>query len=230
MAESTNITFKIQNSKEDSAMEENMDLDDQTVDPKGEPVTSEDQIVESTDNSNQIVNQASQKPQKILNLVSKDGKIFKTDWDVACQSIAIREMLEHLSIEDLNDTTDEITEQVPLPNVDSRCLDKVLSWCQEHRHEPDMDLDELHHKSMNNLSDFDREFVNKPFDEIFELIYASNYLIIPGLTGLMCKGLTYKINGHTPEQIRKNFNLEDPNWSAEELKKIDEENAWVYEN
>ena len=52
---------------------------------------------------------------------------------------------------------------------------------------------------------------------------------IKGLVKLMVKAVALQIQGKPVEEIRKTFQIEDPKWSAEELQKLKDENAWAYE-
>ena len=45
----------------------------------------------------------------------------------------------------------------------------------------------------------------------------------------MVKAVALQIQGKSVEQIRETFGIEDPKWTEEELKKLEEENAWAYE-
>ena len=61
------------------------------------------------------------------------------------------------------------------------------------------------------------------------VLKAGNFLQINGLVNLMVKALALQIQGKPVEEIRKTFQIEDPKWSAEELQKLKDENAWAYE-
>lgn len=64
-----------------------------------------------------------------VKLQSKDGDVFTVKIEVAKASRTIATMLEDLGYED-----DDI---VPLPNVDTRILKKVLAWAEHHVEEAD---------------------------------------------------------------------------------------------
>ena len=68
-----------------------------------------------------------------------------------------------------------------------------------------------------------------PVDEMFPLLICGNFLEIKGLIKLMVKAVALQIQGKTVEDIRKTFNIEDPKWTEDELKKLEEENAWAYD-
>ena len=45
----------------------------------------------------------------------------------------------------------------------------------------------------------------------------------------MVKAVALQIQGKPVEEIRKKFQIEDPEWSPEELQKFKDENAWAFE-
>ena len=46
----------------------------------------------------------------------------------------------------------------------------------------------------------------------------------------MIKAVALKLQEDSIEQIRKDFDVEDPKWTPEELARIEEENAWADPN
>ena len=170
---------------------------------------------------------------KSLNIKTSDDQIFKVDWDVARQSKTIRTMLDDLGIEEDGDSEDTI----PLPNeeVTGPVFQKALVWCEKNRGKPDYnpdDEDESKKKeyvSYGQLNDWEKEYIKMTAPEMFPLLITANFLEIKGLIRLMVKAVALQIQGKEVEQIRKTFNVEDPKWTEEELKKLNEENAWAYE-
>jgi S-phase kinase-associated protein 1 len=61
---------------------------------------------------------------KLIKLQSSDKKVFEVDLELALQSVTIRNMLEELPCQD---------EIVPLPNVNSAILMKVINWANYHK-------------------------------------------------------------------------------------------------
>ena len=102
---------------------------------------------------------------------------------------------------------------------------------EKNRSEPivQKDDDEDEPVNWNQLDDWEKKFVDMPVSEMFPLLITANFLEIPGLLNLICKGVALQIQGKTVEEIRTTFNIEDPKWSPEELQKLKEENAWAYE-
>ena len=66
-----------------------------------------------------------------IKLQSSDGETCKVDLEIAKESMTIKTMLEDLGIEG-----DQNEEVVPLPNVDSKVLNKVIKWATHHKNNP----------------------------------------------------------------------------------------------
>ena len=168
---------------------------------------------------------------KSLNIKTSDDQTFKVDWDVARQSQTIRTMLDDLGIEEDGDSEDTI----PLPNeeVTGPVFQKALEWCVKNRGKPDYnpenEEESKKYVSMDQLDDWEKEYIKMTVSEMFPLMITANFLEIKGLIQLMVKAVALQIQGKSVEEIRKNFNVEDPKWTEEELKKLNEENAWAYE-
>ena len=64
---------------------------------------------------------------------------------------------------------------------------------------------------------------------MFLLLNVGNFLEIKGLIDMNGKAVALQIQDNNVQKIREKFNLADPNWSAEELQKLKDENAWAYE-
>lgn len=172
---------------------------------------------------------------KILNVKTVDSENFKVEIDVLRQSQTIRTMLEDLGIdEDSNEDHD-----IPISNeeVTGEVFKKALAWMEKNRGKPDPEtkdeeedeLKEKEHVSMDQLDEWEKNFINMPVSEMFPLLIAGNFLEINGLVKLMVKAVALQIQGKPVEEIRKTFQIEDPKWSPEELQKLKDENAWAYE-
>jgi S-phase kinase-associated protein 1 len=159
----------------------------------------------------------------MITLRSSDGEAFEIEEDVAIQSQTIRHMIE----DDCADNT------IPLPNVDSKILSKVIEYCKKHVQaaattkeaavaSPDSD------KNREELKTFDAEFVQVDQATLFGLILAANYLDIKGLFDLTCQTVADMMKGKTPEQIRETFNIKN-DFTPEEEAEIRKENQWAFE-
>ncbi|CAH4033505.1 unnamed protein product [Pieris brassicae] len=158
-----------------------------------------------------------------IKLQSSDTEIFDVDVEIAKCSVTIKTMLEDLGMDD-----DE-EEIVPLPNVNSAILKKVIQWATYHKDDPPLpEDDENKEKRTDDISSWDADFLKVDQGTLFELILAANYLDIKGLLDVTCKTVANMIKGKTPEEIRKTFNIKNDFTAAEE-EQVRKENEWCEE-
>ncbi|KAJ3690005.1 hypothetical protein LUZ61_019169 [Rhynchospora tenuis] len=170
---------------------------------------------------------------KKITLKSSDGEVFEVLEVVAMESQTIRHMIE-----------DDCAENsIPLPNVNSKILSKVIEYCKKHVAAADeasaaskAPAEEgsaaatatATKPSDEDLKKWDTEFVKVDQATLFDLILAANYLNIKGLLDLTCQTVADMIKGKSPEEIRKTFNIKN-DFSAEEEEEIRRENQWAFE-
>ncbi|PPQ87979.1 hypothetical protein CVT25_001058 [Psilocybe cyanescens] len=152
-------------------------------------------------------------------LVTSDNEQFNADKDVVERSVLIKNMLEDVG---------ESDQPIPLPNVSSSVMKKVLEYCEHHRGEPlpaadaDQTQDETR-KRTTDISEWDQKFITVDQEMLFEIILAANYLDIKSLLDVGCKTVANMIKGKTPEEIRKLFNIVN-DFTPEEEAQIKKEN------
>ncbi|KAF8511017.1 E3 ubiquitin ligase SCF complex Skp subunit [Hysterangium stoloniferum] len=153
-------------------------------------------------------------------LKTSDEVSFTVEKEVVIRSVLIQNMLEDIG---------ESDQPIPLPNVTSSVLKKVLEYCEHHRGEPlptgDDDKDETRKRS-TDISEWDQKFINVDQEMLFEIILAANYLDIKSLLDVGCKTVANMIKGKTPEEIRKLFNIVN-DFTPEEEAQIKKENEWA---
>ncbi|GJS03578.1 SKP1-like protein 1B [Tanacetum coccineum] len=150
---------------------------------------------------------------KTITLASSDGETFEVSETVALESQTIKHMIE----DDCANTT------IPLPNVNSKILSKVIEYCKKH-----VVNDDDNKVSEDDLKTFDSDFVKVDQGTLFDLILAANYLNIKSLLDLTCQTVADMIKGKTPEEIRKTFNIKN-DFTPEEEEEVRRENAWAFE-
>ncbi|KAM7479457.1 hypothetical protein LguiA_027670 [Lonicera macranthoides] len=184
---------------------------------------------------------------KMIVLKSSDNETFEVEEAVAVESQTIKHMIE----DDCADTC------IPLPNVTSKILAKVIEYCKKH-----VDTPKSEDKACeDDLKNFDAEFVKVDQGTLFDLILffiffivdglhvvfvvygaislvyvvegkdwglAANYLNIKSLLDLTCQTVADMIKGKTPEEIRKTFNIKN-DFTPEEEEEVRRENAWAFE-
>ncbi|XP_048573867.1 SKP1-like protein 1 isoform X2 [Triticum urartu] len=160
----------------------------------------------------------------MITLKSSDGEEFQVEEAVAMESQTIRHMIE-------DDCADN---GIPLPNIDSKILSKVIEYCKKHvQADSSSSTSTAAAAPAEDLKSFDAEFVKVDQATLFDLILAANYLNIKGLLDLTTIGLAGytvadMIKGKTPEEIRKTFNIKN-DFTPEEEAEIRRENQWAFE-
>ncbi|WOK99787.1 SKP1-like protein 1B [Canna indica] len=159
---------------------------------------------------------------KRITLKSSDGEVFEVDEGVAMESQTIKHMIE-------DDCADN---GIPLPNVNSKILAKVIEYCKKHvdasAAAASRSSDDASKLADEELKSWDAEFVKVDQATLFDLILAANYLNIKGLLDLTCQTVADMIKGKTPEEIRKTFNIKN-DFTPEEEEEVRRENQWAFE-
>ena len=165
---------------------------------------------------------AAEGEKKMITLKSSDGEEFEVEEAVAMESQTIRHMIE-------DDCADN---GIPLPNVNSKILSKVIEYCNKHVHaaaaaKAGSDDVGAAAGGGEDLKNWDAEFVKVDQATLFDLILAANYLNIKGLLDLTCQTVADMMKGKTPEEIREIFNIK--NDFTKEEDEIRRENQWAFE-
>ncbi|KAH9382041.1 hypothetical protein HPB48_022139 [Haemaphysalis longicornis] len=164
-----------------------------------------------------------------LKLQSSDGKVFHVDVDVAKLSLTIKSMLDVCGVDG-----DDV---VPLSNVRSEVLEKVLIWAAHHKddgptvkvsiHPPEFTENKEARTYDLYVAPWDRVFLVENRALLFELVGASIYLNISRLQDVACKTFATMIKGKTPAEIRRMFNIKNDFPPLLE-KIVQEENSWGF--
>ena len=146
-------------------------------------------------------------------LVSQEGDKFETEVEVAQMSELVKTMIDD----------GETDQEIPLPNVKSNVLAKVIEYCKQHNGNLPQEIEKpLRSANLGDVvSEWDANF--------FELILAANYMDIKHLLDLTCAKVASMIKGKTPEEIRKTFNIVN-DFTPEEEAQVREENKWCEES
>ncbi|OWM83965.1 SKP1-like protein 1 [Punica granatum] len=155
---------------------------------------------------------------KMITLRSSDGETFEVEESVAVESQTIKHMIE-------DDCADSV---IPLPNVSSKILSKVIEYCKKHVESAAAAGTENDKTAEDTLKAWDAEFVKVDQSTLFDLILAANYLNVTGLLNSTCQTVADMIKGKTPEEIRKTFNIKN-DFTPEEEEDVRRENQWAFE-
>jgi S-phase kinase-associated protein 1 len=160
---------------------------------------------------------------EMLKLISNENEIILVEKDIAILSELIKTMHEG----------DKEEKEIPLPNVKSSILKKVILYLKYHFRNPAKEIEKPLKSA--NLADvvcpWDAEFIecDNNQETLFELILAANYMDIKPLLDLSCAKVASMIKGKTPEEIRKTFNITN-DFTPEEENTLREENKWAEES
>ncbi|CAN1226670.1 SKP1-like protein 1A [Linum perenne] len=162
-------------------------------------------------------------------LISSDGESFQVEEAIAMESQTIKHMIED----------DCAGEAIPLPNVHSKILAKVIEYCKKHVETPKLDAVSTSNAAPkpdavstsnadDSLKQWDTDFAKVDQATLFDLILAANYLNIKDLLDLTCQTVADMIKGKSPEEIRKIFNIKN-DFTPEEEEEVRRENQWAFE-
>jgi len=150
-------------------------------------------------------------------LISSDNEQFVVDKEVVKRMGLFSDMVD-------------VGEPIPLPNVSSSVLKKILEYCEHHRDEPLPTTDDANEnenrKRTNDIGEWDQKFITVDQEMLFEIILAANYLDIKPLLCVATGTVQNMIKGKTPEEIRKLFNIVN-DFTPEEEAQIKKENEWA---
>lgn len=141
-------------------------------------------------------------------IVTADGKMFDISDAVSKQINLLRNVAE--------DILDEI---IPLPNVNSTTLDKIVEFCTFKT--GDHGAGDTEYFTTNF-------FDNMPVDTLFDIIAASNFLDAPDVLDAACSAAANLLGGKNPEEIRNILKI-DSQFTPEEEAEIMKENSWAFE-
>ncbi|CAD5217612.1 unnamed protein product [Bursaphelenchus xylophilus] len=141
-------------------------------------------------------------------LTSKDGDKFEVDGDVLRPSKMLHTMITDLGLSGGG-------EEIPLENVQSHILKKVLEWCEQHKEDFSTDSEEAStsepskKQRKTDPSEWDTAFLEVDAATLFDIIAAANYLDIEPLLELGCKQVANTLRGKTAEQIRAMWGINE---------------------
>lgn len=156
----------------------------------------------------------------IIKLTSKEGDAYEVPIKVAKMSKLVVETLGgDDAFDDNDDDNDAITEatEVPLPNVSSPVLEKVIAYCQHYQEEEMTPIQTpLKSSKLEELvQKWYADFVKVPKSLLFDLVAAANFMDIKPLLDLTCLAVSILIKGKSATELREMFNI-SPDFSPEE--------------
>lgn len=186
-------------------------------------------------------------------LVSGEGEKFTVERKIAERSLLLKNYLNDMHDSQLQDDSsededanendkdndnnneagdgdedDEDQDEIvmPVPNVRSSVLQKVIEWAEHHKDSNFPDEDDDDSRKSAPMDSWDREFLKVDQEMLYEIILAANYLNIKPLLDAGCKVVAEMIRGRSPEEIRRTFNIVN-DFTPEEEAAIRRENEWA---
>eukprot|EP00939_MAST-03C_sp_MAST-3C-sp1_P003829 g3829.t1 len=185
--------------------------------------------------SKEAATEGNQKKMKVpskVTLTSTEGESFEVSGAVAVMSELVKTMIATDEGDDdgSEGSSEAEDHEIPLPNVKSEVLGKVIEFCKYHVDKPMKDIEKpLKSAKMSEVvGEWDAKFVDIEQEVLFELILAANYMDIKSLLDLTCAKVASMIKGKSPEEIRQTFNIVN-DFTPEEEAKVREENKWCEE-
>ncbi|KRX17395.1 E3 ubiquitin ligase complex SCF subunit scon-3 [Trichinella nelsoni] len=179
----------------------------------------------------------------LVNVVSGDGKVFEVDIKAIQLSKTVKTMLEGSLC---FDGEQNIVEAIPLPNVCSAVLEKILLYCEHHKNDVPEEVKNAKTKEeeTNNeeeqtnvnfkeveeeeMSEWDSEFLDVEQSTLLDIILAANYLEIKSLLDIACLSVAKMMKGKSAEEIRRTFNIKN-DFTPEEEEQVVSSDGVVFE-
>jgi len=153
-----------------------------------------------------------------VTLISGDDQRLVTDKAIAERSVLVKNILEDVEGDEA---------EIPLPNVNSTVLKKVIEYCTFHKDDPPTtEKEEAPSKPDKEIGKWDAAYISLPKDDLFDLVLAANYLDVQPLLDLGCRKIAEMISGLPVEEIRELFGIEN-DFTPEEEEAIRKENEWA---
>ena len=146
---------------------------------------------------------------KEITLISNDEKEYKISSELLKDSETIQGLIDNVGLENTS---------IPLPNIDSKILEKIIYYL-EYTNNKELSPEEKTNK--------EKELLDIDDDTMFNLILGCNYLQLNNLLDKCCKVVADIIKEcKNPEEIRKRFNIKN-DFTPEEEEEIIRENSWL---
>ncbi|KAA6400114.1 MAG: putative SCF ubiquitin ligase [Streblomastix strix] len=148
-----------------------------------------------------------------IKVTTEDSKTVLIKRELALMCGTIREGIIHSSSQDA----------IQLPNIREAELNKVIEYLEFHSHATNAEG-----VSPQEAKEFDNSFVRMEKSLLFAVVIAANYLDIKPLLDLTCAAIANNLKGKTPEEIRREYNIEN-DLTPEDEEEIKAESAWLYQ-
>ncbi|KAK8526992.1 hypothetical protein V6N13_084860 [Hibiscus sabdariffa] len=148
---------------------------------------------------------------KKIILIAADEQEFEVEEAVAMEFGTVKTYFE--------DNPDSCDEPIPLPNVESKYLSKVIEYCGWHldhkarkpaKPPPKYKFHQYEREEDSEAEAFDQEFFNTLDNEgMRQMVLAANYLDVKDLMEMMLQAVAGKIKNKSVEYVRRFFGIEN---------------------
>lgn len=126
---------------------------------------------------------------------------------------------------------------IELPQISSETFKQVVYYLNHRKDDPPAAeipppaaAGPTEEKKIPEFTEWEKEFFgNLDQQQIFQLIYAANYLNISSLLNASCGAIANSLLGKTPEQIYEMYKVTEK-LTPEEEEEIRKENPWLADN
>ncbi|CAL0322629.1 unnamed protein product [Lupinus luteus] len=147
------------------------------------------------------------------------------DSDLVKVSLAIVKQMQTIQSFIEDDSFVATTTVIPLPNVTTFQLSKIIDYLNYHRNDKAVAGD-----VKESAKKFDEEFVKKlEHDQLKESLLAANYLNVKETLDFLCQAVADLIKDKSVKFVRKFFGIVN-DYSIEEEKEIRSTSAWAFED
>ncbi|XP_039135185.1 SKP1-like protein 1 [Dioscorea cayenensis subsp. rotundata] len=144
----------------------------------------------------------------MIKLQSSDGMEYEVEEHTAEQSKFLQGLM----------MSPEARENgITISDVNGTILAKVMDYCKKHAEIADK----------VELDSWDSAFINVENHILYDLIMAANSLLISSLLHLCGKKFAELIKGHTADEIRETFGIQN-DFTPEEAEALRMENLWEF--
>lgn len=127
-----------------------------------------------------------------VKLISSDNKVFNVSKEIGRKSELIKNIIEDLD-QDI---------EIPLQQVKSDTLEKVLEYCTHYKDTPFIE-----NKDLENIDEWDKSYINVDQETLNDIILAANFMNIPDLLELSCKTVANQLKNKSLDEIRDFFGM-----------------------
>lgn len=153
---------------------------------------------------------------KLISLKAADGIVFEVEPYIAKEMKIVQTFID--------DDAATATTTIPLPNVYSHELDRIVQYCRQHCIFRDAGT-----SAKKDAKDFNAEFVRVMSDEELKaLLLAANYLNMNDLLEFLSQTIATRIQNKSVKFVRKFFGVVN-DYTPEEEARFREENAWAFQ-